>query len=83
MNGKSYEEIIEERQNIIEMLKKQGYNVMDTVIGNTGDKLEDIHYLLASLKFLISADYIYFMQGWEKSRSCKIEHLVAVEYGKK
>lgn len=83
MNGKSLEEIIEERKDIIKVLKKEGYNVMDTIIKNTGNKLEDIHYLLASLEFLINADYIFFMQGWEKSRGCKIEHLVAVEYGKK
>lgn len=63
MNGKTYEKIIEERKDIIKMLKKQGYNVMDTIMRNKGNKLEDIHYLLASLEFLINADYIYFMQG--------------------
>lgn len=25
---------------------------------------------------------IVFMKGWEKARGCKIEHQVAVEYGK-
>ena len=25
---------------------------------------------------------VFFMKGWEKARGCKIEHQIAVEYGK-
>ncbi len=82
MNGKTYEEIIGERKSVTRILENQGYNVMDTIIKNSNASLDDIQFLLKSLSFLANADCIYFMQGWEKSRGCKIEHQVAVEYGK-
>ena len=82
MNGKTYEEIIGERKSVTRILENQGYNVMDTIIKNSNASLDDIQFLLESLSFLANADCIYFMQGWEKSRGCKIEHQVAVEYGK-
>lgn len=34
-------------------------------------------------EFIGKVDAIYFMKDWEKARGCKIEHQVAVEYGKK
>lgn len=34
------------------------------------------------LNLLEKADAIVFMPGWERARGCRIEYLVAREYGK-
>ena len=41
-----------------------------------------IYMLFQSIRYLGKADMIVFMKGWEKARGCKIEHQVAVEFGK-
>jgi len=38
--------------------------------------------LSQSIRYIGKVDALYFMKGWEKARGCKIEHEVAVEYGK-
>ena len=82
MRGKTNEEIIEERKQVVKMLENQGFNVMDTIIEDFTDKIDPIFYLVRSLEYLANSDCVYFMKGWEKARGCKIEHEVAVEYGK-
>ena len=64
------------------MLENQGFNVIDTIIEDFTDKIDTIFYLVKSLEYLANANYVYFMKGWEKAKGCKIEHEVAVEYGK-
>jgi len=34
-----------------------------------------------SIKAMSEADYVFFGEGWENSRGCRIEHKVAEEYG--
>lgn len=82
MRGKTNEEIREERKQAVKMLENQGFYVMDTIIEDFTDKIDPIFYLIRSLEYLANADCVYFMKGWEKARGCKIEHEVAVEYGK-
>lgn len=41
---------------------------------------EPIWYLAQSLILLADADYIYFVNGWQTARGCKVERLVAEEY---
>lgn len=82
MRGKTNEEIREERKQVVKMLENQGFNVMDTIIEDFTDKIDPIFYLVRSLEYLANSDCVYFMKGWEKTRGCKIEHEVAVEYGK-
>lgn len=82
MRGKTDEEIREERKQVVNMLENQGFNVIDTIIEDFTDKIDPIFYLVKSLEYLANANYVYFMKGWEKARGCKIEHEVAVEYGK-
>ena len=43
---------------------------------------EAIYYLAKSIEFIGKVDIVVFMKGWEKARGCRIEHQVAVEYGK-
>ncbi len=83
MNGKSNEEIREERKTLVDKLKQDGIEVLDTVFDEAPkDCNEAIYYLSKSIEFIGKADVIYFMKGWEKARGCKIEHEVAAEYGK-
>lgn len=85
MRGKTNEQIREERKNLIKELANNGLEVIDTIIDEEPpkDTNEAIYYLSKSIEFIGKVDYVYFMKGWEKARGCKIEHDVAVEYGKK
>lgn len=88
MDGKSSEQIIAEQEKILEEVKgKTGEDValLQSCIKFTDDKSiiknVPVWYLGKSLEILSKADYIYFAQGWEKSRGCNIERMVAERYG--
>lgn len=80
MNGLSDRAIRERRAPIIQAYKKHGYEVIDSVL-NMGPG-SAIEYLAESIKLMNDADEVFMMKGWEKARGCKIEHEVAVSYGK-
>ncbi len=84
MRGKTNEQIRKEREMLIHQLELNGYEVVDTVINEEPPKNIDeaIYYLSKSIEFIGKVDAVYFMKSWEKARGCKIEHEVAVEYGK-
>ncbi len=84
MKGKTNEQIRKEREMLIRKLKSKEYEVVDTIINEKPLKNIDeaIYYLSKSIEFIGKVDAVYFMKGWEKARGCKIEHEVAVEYGK-
>ena len=84
MKGKTNEQIRKEREMLIRKLKLKEYEVVDTIINEKPPKNIDeaIYYLSKSIEFIGKVDAVYFMKGWEKARGCKIEHEVAVEYGK-
>ena len=84
MKGKTNEQIREEREDLVKRLQEEGYEVLDTILENAPFN-EDvaIYYLSQSIRFIGKVDIVVFMKGWEKARGCKIEHQVAVEYGKK
>lgn len=84
MNGKTNEQIKEEREELVKILAEEGLQVIDTIIREDAPKDIDeaIYYLAKSIEFIGQVDIVVFMKGWEKARGCKIEHQVAVEYGK-
>ena len=84
MNGKTNEEVREERKILVNELTEQGYEVVDTVISENAPKNcdEAIYYLSKSIEFISKVDAIIFMNGWEKARGCKIEYEVAKSYNK-
>ena len=41
-----------------------------------------IYMLSQSIRYIGKVDAVVFMQGWENARGCKIEHEVALKYGK-
>ena len=83
MKGKTNEQIREERAELVKRLKEEGIEVLDTVFEDApSDEDIAIYMLSQSIKYIGKADALLFMKGWEKARGCKIEHEVAVEYGK-
>lgn len=83
MKGKTNELIKEERKVLVQEFEDRGYEVLDTVFDKAPkDTDEAIWYLSKSIEYLAQADVVFFMKGWEYARGCKIEHQVAIEYGK-
>lgn len=83
MKNKTNEEIEQERKELAEVLEEQGYDVLDTVLTPDDVSKDDpICYLAKSLELLAEADILVCMKGWDEARGCRIEHLVAEEYGK-
>ena len=84
MKGKTNEQIRQERAELVKELEEQGHEVIDTVFENAPDGEDIAIYMLSqSIRYIGKVDAVYFMKGWEKARGCKIEHEVAVQYGKK
>lgn len=78
---KSKKEIKKERRGIKKELERQGYEVLDTIIGIEEDG-SPIKYLAKEIEIMDRADIVMFMEGWERARGCIIEHEVALRYGK-
>lgn len=85
MNGKTNEQIKQERKKVIEKLNKLHIDVIDTVF--TDEPPKDcnaaIYYLAKSINAMKDIDAVYFMENWQTARGCKIEREVAKEYGVK
>ena len=85
MNGKTNEQIKNERKDLVQRLTEEGHEVVNTIFDEepTKDVDEAIYYLAKSIEYIGRVDGVVFMPNWNKARGCKIEHEVAVEYGKK
>ena len=83
MKGKTNEQIRKERAELVKRLQEEGHEVVDTVF-DTAPADEDvaIYMLSQSIRYIGKVDAVVFMQGWENARGCKIEHEVALKYGK-
>ena len=86
MKGKSENEIMKERESAIkraELVIGEEVEVIDSYF--TEDEPQGVNsglwWLGTSLLLLATADIVYFAQGWDKARGCKIEHACAEEYG--
>lgn len=83
MKGKTNEQIREERGELVKQLTEEGHEVVDTVFENApADEDIAIYMLSQSIRYIGKVDALYFMKDWNKARGCRIEHQVAVEYGK-
>ena len=86
MNGKSEEEILEERKYAIADAKRrfgEDVEIIDSYLEDynpTGGCIS-LKYLAKSIELLADADIAYFMQGWKDARGCKIEFECAKAYG--
>ncbi|MCM1363404.1 MAG: DUF4406 domain-containing protein [Ruminococcus sp.] len=81
MRGRSDEEILAEREAIIEKAKKlctEEVEVLNSFFDDyTGSAL---YFLSKSLEMLSEADIAVFGPGWEKARGCRIEHQCCEDY---
>lgn len=84
MRGKTNEQIKQEREELVRQLEAQGYEVVDTVFAEETPKDCDtaLFYLSKSIEAIGKVDGLVFMSGWENARGCRIEHQVAIDYGK-
>lgn len=84
MRGKSDAEILAEREAAIEAAKEmigEEIEVLETFCDDFGPDVKPLEYLGRSISDLAKADVAYFVQGWDGTRGCVIEHMCAVEYG--
>ena len=91
MAGKTEAEIIETRNRAIEALKREGYDVVNTLFTDewysNGAMKErgvvnvPLCFLAKSLENMSLCNAAYFCNGWENARGCKIEHEAAKAYG--
>lgn len=91
MNGLTDEEIEKTRNKAIGHLERLGYKVVNTLF--TDDWYSDsamkergvenipLCFLAKSLESMSFCGVVYFCDGWEDARGCRIEHEVAEEYG--
>lgn len=84
MKGLSRDVIIENRKRVVNKLQENGHVVIDTVfdINDAPNNCNmPIWCLGRSLQALSKVDAVVFMNGWDKARGCKIEHLICEQYG--
>ena len=84
MAGKSKQEILQERQEIIDKLGER-FKVVDIIDNYFEDfdsevKGNQIRYLARSIAKLADADIVCVGRDWHKARGCRIECEVAREY---
>lgn len=84
MRGKSDEEILAVREMAIkaaeEMIGGQ-VEVIDSFFQSAPADARPLWFLGKSLELMATADVVYFADGWQEARGCRIEHECAVEYG--
>ena len=90
MKGKTEEEIVATRNRAVAELERRGYSVENTLLPDglydpenlTEQELARIPLfgLALSLLAMSRCNTVYFCNGWENARGCKIEHDAALAY---
>ena len=83
MTGRTKEEILSERNKIVETLNKCDIEVLDSYFEDYDpqDRSTPIKYLAKSIEVLADADILLCVGNWENSRGCKVEYECAKQYG--
>ena len=91
MGGKTNEEIIQTRDRAIAFLKAKGFEVVNTLFTDEWYSQESMMdrgvvqiplcFLAKSLENMSLCHTVYFCQGWENARGCRLEHDAAKAYG--
>lgn len=81
MNGRSDQEILNERQEILELLQTKFLDVelLDTFFTDAC-QWGPLQCLGKAIELLADADCAFFAAGWEQARGCRIEHACCEEY---
>lgn len=91
MAGKSEQEIVATREKAIQVLKEQGYEIVNTLFTDDWYKKEQMEargvvqiplcFLAKSLENMSLCHAVYFCKGWAEARGCRIEYDAAIAYG--
>lgn len=91
MAGKTDEEIVATREKAISALKKQGYEIVNTLftdewyskdnMANRGVVNRPLCFLAKSLENMSFCHAAYFCKDWQDYRGCRLEYEAAVAYG--
>ena len=84
MVDKTNEEIEKEREVAKERIKEiygEDFEIIDSFFKDAPHDAKPLWFLGESLKKLSEADIVFFEDGWENARGCKIEHECASAYG--
>lgn len=84
MNGKTNEEIIKEREELIEFAKAKlgsDIEIIDSFLKDAPHEAEPLRFLGKAFEFLSTADVAVFAKGYEKARGCVMEHKACENYG--
>lgn len=83
MRNKTDEEILEEREYAVKRVKEilGDVHVIDSFFKDVPTDTTPLWFLGKSLELLSTADVVYFCNGWDTARGCRIEQMCAVEYG--
>lgn len=84
MKDKTNEEILQVRERAIETAKrmlKDDVEAIDSFFKDAPHDARPLWFLGKSLELLSTADVVYFADGWDQYRGCRIEHTCAKEYG--
>lgn len=84
MTGLTDDEIQIQRKEAIKDLTgflETDFEILNSFVPNVGNENRPLYYLGRAIQCLDEADLAYFVDGWEKSRGCRIEHESAILYG--
>lgn len=86
MRNLSSEDIIAAREKATRTLEQFGYDVIDNFFTDDGFVSEDtknvaVAYLAKSIDVMAKCNAVYFVNGWQTARGCRIEHEIAKNYG--
>ena len=84
MNGKSYDELVKERDSIINQCKtyfSEDTYYIDTIFDDPDFDCNDpLYYLGKSITAMAEADIVVFARNWQIARGCTIEYDCAKKY---
>lgn len=87
MKDLTEEEILAKRNYAIDYVSRLGfeYEIIDSYFEDYDPEAEGLNapvaFLAKSIELLAQADLALFIDGWDEARGCKIEQLIASNYG--
>lgn len=84
MRDKTNEQIKQEREKAVKIAQElvgEEIEVIDSFFENAPHDAKPLWFLGKSLELLSTADFAFFVKGWEEYRGCRIEQLAASQYG--
>ena len=83
MSDKTDEEIKKERRKIIKEVQETygDIEVIDSFFEGAPHHVAPLWFLGKSFELLSTADLVYFAEGWNKYRGCKMEYVACLAYG--